>query len=101
MQTADTMLLYTEAVLVGFISQNNYSFYVCFLKLEKFYQLYNYLFIKVCYVNTYMYIGCNMGLMAEKRKRQQEKKSKPSETEPAKKTVKVDPIPGLLTSKPF
>ena len=26
-----------------------------------------------------MYIGCNMGLMAEKRKRQQEKKSKPSE----------------------
>ena len=35
-----------------------------------------------------------MGLMAEKRKRQQEKKSKPSEAEPAKKTVKVDPIPG-------
>lgn len=37
-----------------------------------------------------------MGLMGEKRKRQREKKSKPSEAEPAKKTVKVDPIPAHI-----
>ena len=37
-----------------------------------------------------------MGLMGEKRKRQREKKSKPSESEPAKKTVKVDPIPAHI-----